>query len=64
VSFYNQSQEMKANETVPGVKMLRELWDIPRDSGPRETAPNNISTDIYSTRVGGPPSRRRRLYHP
>jgi len=44
---------IKASETAPGVRLLRELWDIPRDKGAKEPAPSDVRTDIYNTPLGG-----------
>jgi hypothetical protein len=51
-----------AQDTVStdGVRVLRELWDIPRRA-PREPAPEKVDTDIYNVPVtnGHIPHRRK-----
>jgi hypothetical protein len=40
---------MSAVETAPGVRLLRELWDIPREKKRQERIPKDVSSDIYDT---------------
>jgi hypothetical protein len=41
---------MRATQTAPGVRLLRELWDIPASHEKRTfTPPEHVSTDIYDT---------------
>jgi len=40
----------QATDTVPGVRLLRAIWDIPKEKPPRVVAPENVSTNIYDTR--------------
>jgi hypothetical protein len=57
-------QEPKsARATAPGVKLLKELWDISTEKPAAEPAPENVNTDIYATRVGVPRRARRPANH-
>jgi hypothetical protein len=54
----------RATETVPGIRYLRELWDIPRDaSSKKEPLQEKVSTDIYNTGTGTIIPRRKISHH-
>lgn len=63
----HQNEELskhKATDTVPGIRYLRELWDIPRDNGSKGThLEEKVSTDIYNTGTGASIPRRKFSHH-
>ena len=44
----HSSDESDPQETAPGIRMLRNLWNIPKEKPPREQAPKDVPHDIYS----------------
>lgn len=52
--------EPQADETSPGVRMLKDVWHIDTSKKPRETPPPQVSSDIYHlpSRNGQIPHRR------
>ena len=54
---------MSASQTAPGVRLLRELWDIPSKHEKRTfSAPEHVSTDIYDTASSNGSVPRRQHY--
>jgi hypothetical protein len=43
----HDKRDEPANQTAAGVRLMRELWDIPRDKPPPEKPPADVVTDIY-----------------
>lgn len=39
--------EPRADETAPGVRLMRTLWDIPAQRSAPEKAPADVATNIY-----------------
>lgn len=57
------SYQLGARQTAPGVRVLRELWDIPRHA-PKDLAEKAVTTDIYaSNRSKKAVPRRKRMRH-
>ena len=60
----NQAQgkngDLQADETAPGVRLLKHVWNIDTKKKPRSTAPNDVPHDIYSvpTRANDVPRRQ------
>lgn len=50
----DSEHEPSANETAPGVRLLKHAWGINTKGAPREDAPEAVVHDIYSV----PPRRR------
>ena len=42
-----ESPEPQADETTPGVRMLKDVWHIDTEKKPREAPPAQVSSDIY-----------------
>ena len=42
------AEDTDPQETAPGIRMLRNLWNIPKGKPPREQAPKDVPHDIYS----------------
>lgn len=49
----NEEPEPKPTQTAPGVKMLKQIWNIKTNKPQREKPPADVVTDIYRV-----PSRR------
>jgi hypothetical protein len=48
-NIYDTTTGHEAEQTAPGVRLLREVWGIKKPVRIRETAPKGVSTDIYGT---------------
>ena len=57
---WSNREMMSAKETAPGVRVLRELWDIPKSNVGRQDVGQPVSTDIYQTGASGQHIPRRR----
>ncbi len=55
----NEPSEPKSNQTAPGVKMLKQIWNIKTAKPAREKPPTDVVTDIYRvpSRKNGFPRR-------
>jgi hypothetical protein len=49
----SRAKEAAGAGTAPGIRLLREVWNIPMNR-PREAAPAHTISDIYCTRTGHP----------
>lgn len=58
-SSSSEASDPKSSQTVPGVKMLKQIWNIKSGKPPREKPPAEVVTDIYRvpTRKNGFPRR-------
>ena len=57
---WSNREMMSAKETAPGVRVLRELWDIPKTKTNDTEIGQPVSTDIYQTGANGQHIPRRR----
>ena len=57
---WSSKDMLSAKETAPGVRVLRELWDIPKSNASRQELGKPVSTDIYQTGSNGQHIPRRR----
>ena len=44
---FDDTMDFSPEETAPGVKVLKHLWNIPQKGSAREPAPEKVSTNIY-----------------
>jgi hypothetical protein len=57
----NAPAEPRADETAPGVKLLKQVWNIKTDKPQRESAPQNVAHDIYHVPERKPEVPRRHM---
>lgn len=40
-------EDLRSDETAPGVRLIKQVWKINTDKPPREKAPERVNHDIY-----------------
>ena len=45
------ADEPRADETAPGLRVIKEVWDIKTPKVPRDAVPRTVPHDIYNVPV-------------